>query len=78
MKSYGRKPTTASGKRMSLSHLKLQNKIDKIKMQDHKREMMKGIDVEYHKAHMKGHMEDLKQRQKYMKKAMKMKVKKAK
>lgn len=78
MKSYGRKPTTAPGKKLSIEHLKLQVKIDKQKVKDHKDLSKKGIDVAYNEAHAKGHKKDIKARQKYMKKVAKLKVKAAK
>lgn len=78
MKSYGRRPTTAQGKKLSIQHLKLQNKIDAQKVKDHQELKAKGIDVAYNDAHAEGHKKDLKARQKYLKKAMKLKVKAAK
>lgn len=77
-KSYGRKPTTAQGKKLSIDHLKLQNKVDKKKIKDHINQAKQGIDVAYNKAHADGHKKDLKERSKYLKKAMKLKVKAAK
>ena len=74
-KSYGRKPTTSAGKKLSIAHLKLQNKIDKQKIKDHKNLAKKGVDVAYNESHAKGHKKDIKARQKYLKKAVKLKVK---
>ena len=78
MKAYGRKPTTAAGKKLSIAHLQLQNKIDAQKVKDHEDLAKKGIDVAYNEGHSKGHKKDLKERQKYLKKALKLKVKAAK
>lgn len=78
MKSYGRRPTTAPGKKLSIDHLKLQIKIDKQKAADHDKLAKKGIDTAYNEAHSKGHKKDVKERAKYMKKVMKLKVKAAK
>jgi hypothetical protein len=75
MKSYGRKPTTKQGKKLSIAHLQLQNKIDAQKVKEHDNLAKKGIDVPYNQAHLKGHKKDLKERQKYLKKAKKLKVK---
>lgn len=77
-KSYGRKPTTSQGKKLSIEHLKLQIKIDKQKAKDHDELAKKGIDTAYNVAHSKGHKKDVKERAKYMKKVRKLKVKAAK
>lgn len=77
-KSYGRKPTTSAGKRLSLAHLQLQNKIDRQKIKEHNEQAAQGIDVPYNKAHAKGHKKDVKDRAKYLKKARKLKIKNAK
>lgn len=77
-KSYGRKPTTKPGKSLSVKHLKMQIKLDKLKASDHDKQAKKGIDVGYNKAHAKAHKKDVKERQKYMKKVSKLKVKAAK
>lgn len=76
--SYGRRPTTAQGKKLSVAHLKLQIKIDKQKASDHDKLATQGIDVPYNEAHSKGHKKDVKDRVKYMKKVNKLKVKAAK
>ena len=78
MKSYGRKPTTSQGKKLSLDHLRLQTKVDKKKVADHLKQAKQGIDVAYNKAHAKHHKKDVKERQKYIKKALKLKVKQVK
>jgi hypothetical protein len=78
MKSYGRKPATKEGKKLSVEHLKLQIKIDKQKAADHDKLAAQGIDVPYNQAHSKGHKKDVKDRVKYMKKVTKLKVKAAK
>jgi hypothetical protein len=75
MKSYGRKPTTSQGKKLSLAHLELQIKIDKQKIKEHNELAKKGIDVAYNEGHVKNHKKDVKDRQKYLKKARKLKVK---
>ena len=77
-KRYGRKPTTSAGKKLSIAHLKLQNKIDKQKVKEHQSLAKKGVDVAYNESHAKNHKKDVKSRQKYLKKAMKLKVKSAK
>lgn len=77
-RSYGRKPTTAQGKKLSIEHLKLQVKIDKQKVSDHDKLAKQGIDVPYNQAHSKGHKKDVKARLKYIKKVNKLKVKAAK
>jgi len=77
-KSYGRKPTTAAGKKLSVKHLKMTNALDKQKIKDHVTQAKKGIDVGYNKAHAKAHKKDVKDRQKYIKKVNKLKVKAAK
>lgn len=77
-KSYGRKPTTQQGKKLSIAHLQLQNKIDKQKVVDHEKLANQGVDIAYNVAHAKGHKKDVKERQKYLKKAKKLKVKIAK
>lgn len=74
-KSYGRKPTTPQGKRLSVDHLKLQIKIDKQKAKDHDNLAKQGIDLGYNQSHSKNHKKDVKNRQKYMKKVLKLKVK---
>lgn len=74
-KSYGRKPTTTAGKKLSVEHLKLQIKIDKQKAKDHDELAKKGIDLSYNQAHSKNHKKEVKDRSKYLKKAMKLKVK---
>lgn len=78
MRSYGRRPTTKQGKKLSIAHLQLQNKIDAQKAKDHDDLAKKGIDIPYNNAHSKGHKKELKERQKYLKKAKKLKVKAAK
>lgn len=78
MKSYGRKPTTPQGKKLSVAHLKLQVKIDKQKVADHNKLAAQGIDVAYNESHAKGHKKDVKSRLKYMKKVNKLKVKSVK
>jgi flagellar biosynthesis/type III secretory pathway protein FliH len=78
MKSYGRRPTTPQGKKLSVEHLKLQIKIDKQKAKDHAELAKKGIDTGYNQAHSKAHKKDVKNRQKYMKKVLKLRVKAAK
>lgn len=75
MKSYGRRPTTAPGKRLSIAHLNMQNKLDMQKVRDHEKQANQGIDVPYNNAHAKGHKKDLKERHKYLKKVRKLKVK---
>ena len=77
-KSYGRKPTTKAGKKLSVDHLKLQIKVDKKKVSDHTKQANMGVDVAYNKAHAKNHKKDIKDRTKYMKKVRKLKVKTAK
>lgn len=75
MKNYGRKPTTKPGKRLSIAHLQMQNKLDMKKIHDHDKQAAQGIDVPYNKAHSKAHKKELKARQKYLKKAAKLRVK---
>ena len=77
-RSYGRKATTSQGKRLAVQHLNLQLKIDKQKIKDHEDLAKQGIDVPYNNAHAKGHKKDVKDRQKYLKKVRKLKVKAAK
>lgn len=77
-RSYGRRPTTPQGKKLSVQHLKLQIKIDKQKAKDHDDLAAQGVDVPYNKAHAKGHKKDVKARMKYAKKVAKLKVKSAK
>jgi hypothetical protein len=78
MKSYGRKPTTKPGKILSVKHLQMQIKLDKKKASDHDKQARQGIDVAYNKAHSKNHKKEVKDRQKYLKKVSKMRVKAAK
>lgn len=75
MKSYGRRPTTKEGKKLSKEHLKLQIKIDKQKVKDHENLAAKGIDTAYNTSHAKGHKKEVKARAKYLKKVNKLKVK---
>ncbi len=77
-RSYGRKPTTAAGKKLSVAHLKLQIAVDRQKAKDHDKLEKQGIDVAYNSAHSKSHKKDVKNRQKYLKKVNKLKVKAAK
>lgn len=77
-KSYGKKPTTKPGKALSVKHMKMQIKLDKLKVSDHTKQAKKGIDVSYNKSHAKNHKKDIKDRQKYMKKVNKLKIKAAK
>ena len=77
-KSYGRNPTTSQGKKLSVRHLDLQIKIDKQKAKEHEDLAKKGIDVPYNVAHSKGHKKDVKERSKYKKKVLKLKIKAAK
>lgn len=70
-KSYGRQPRTAAGGRLSIKHHKLQLKIDKLKAQEHRQQQRQGIDVGYNKAHADHHEQDVKDRQKFLKKAVK-------
>ena len=74
-KSYGRKPTTVPGKKLSIKHLKETQKLEKRKAKEHRQQAAKGIDVAYNKAHAKKHEKDVKERSKYLKKAAKLKVK---
>lgn len=76
--SYGKKPTTSAGKRLSIAHLQMQNKLDMKKIRDHDKQAAQGVDEAYNKAHSKNHKKELKARQKYIKKAMKLKVKASK
>lgn len=76
-KSYGLKPRTAAGKRMSIAHLKATIKLDKKKTSDHLKGAKKG-DKAYHMSHAKAHKKDVKDRVKYLKKVAKLRVKAAK
>lgn len=74
-KSYGRRPTTASGKRLSVKHLRETNRLEKRKAKEHRQQAAKGIDIAYNKSHAKKHEKDVKERSKYLKKAVKLRVK---
>lgn len=75
MKSYGVKPTTKAGKKLSIAHLQAQNKLDIKKIHDHDKQATQGVDVGYNKAHLKAHKKDVKARSKYLKKVAKLRVK---
>lgn len=73
-KSYGKKPTTKDGKKLSVAHLKATIALDKKKVKDHIKAAKKG-DKAYNLSHAKQHKKDIKNRIKYMKKVAKLKVK---
>lgn len=78
MKTYGRRPTTVPGKRLSIAHLQQTDKLLVQKVRDHEKQAAQGVDIPYNKAHAKNHKKDHKDIQKYIKKVRKLKVKQAK
>ena len=74
-KSYGRKPTTPAGKRLSVAHLKATDKLLAKKVKDHEQQANQGVDVAYNKSHLKAHKKDRKNLQKYLKKVAKLRLK---